>query len=296
MPRFVALDWGTSSFRAYLVARSGAVLETISTAAGILSVKDQAFDATLEQHIAAWEVSLPVVASGMITSRQGWLELDYAACPAGLAAIAAAGRRHTTQRGRQVFFISGVSARAADGSPDVMRGEETQVQGASVGGREYFIAPGTHSKWITVEDGTITGFTTYMTGEVFALLRHNSILSRLIADEVSSSQAFARGVAAALADPAGFLHRIFTARTLPLFNEMPPADIASYLSGQVIGTEIAHATAHHEAGAHYTILATPALAAHYGQALALAGLSAGFSASDVVIRGQQKIAAQAGVI
>ncbi len=103
----------------------------------------------------------------------------------------------------------------------MIRGEETQVFGASEGGSEHFVTPGTHSKWITVKDREITGFSSYMTGEVFALLKTHSILGKLMTGETASPSAFERGVRAGLKDPAGFLHNIFSTRTLALFNEMP---------------------------------------------------------------------------
>ncbi len=81
---FIALDWGTSSFRAYLLNKDGTVQETVTAPHGILAVKDGAFDAALESHIGKWDKTLPIMASGMITSRQGWVELPYVACPAGL--------------------------------------------------------------------------------------------------------------------------------------------------------------------------------------------------------------------
>jgi 2-dehydro-3-deoxygalactonokinase len=293
---FIALDWGTSSFRAYRVAEDGSVLETVSAPEGILAVMDAAFDAALEKHIGHWDIATPILASGMITSRQGWVELPYVPCPANLKSIAAALQTHTSIRGRKIHFVPGVSSRNADGVPDVMRGEETQVIGASVGGTEYFITPGTHSKWINVENGEIRSFATYMTGEVFALLKNHSILGRLMTGEENNDAAFEHGVRSALKDVGGFLHRIFSTRTLALFNEMPTDDLSSYLSGQVIGTEIAHAIADHSKSATYSILASPALAQHYVTAMKVAGLNVRFSDPDSVVQGLQRIAKTAGII
>jgi 2-dehydro-3-deoxygalactonokinase len=293
---FIALDWGTTSFRAYHVGGDGAILANLSAPEGILAVKDKAFDETLESRIGAWDKALPIMASGMITSRQGWIELPYVACPADLKSIAAAVHAHTSRQGRKIFFVPGISACGADGVPDVIRGEETQVLGASEGGAEHFVAPGTHSKWIDARDGSITGFATYMTGEVFAVLKAHSILGRLMAADEVHEPAFERGVAAALADPGGFLHRIFSARTLPLFGEMPEAHVSSYLSGQVIGTEIAHAAAHRPQSAAYRILATPALAGRYLAAMRVAGLNARLSPPEIAVKGLWLIAKAAGLI
>ncbi len=190
---FIALDWGTSSFRAYLLNTDGTVQETVTAPHGILAVKDAGFDAALESHIGKWDVKLPIMASGMITSRQGWVELPYVACPASLQSIAAAIHPHTSKHGRKIYFVPGISTRGSDGTPDVIRGEETQVLGASEGGTEHFVTPGTHSKWITVKDREITGFSSYMTGEVFALLKTHSILGKLMTGEIASPAALRTG-------------------------------------------------------------------------------------------------------
>jgi len=293
---FIALDWGTSSFRAYLLNTNGTIQETISAPHGILAVKDAAFDETLETHIGHWDKALPIMASGMITSRQGWVELPYVACPANLQSIAAAVHPHTSKKGRKLFFVPGISYRNAQGIPDVIRGEETQVLGASEGGVEHFVTPGTHSKWIDVENGAIKSFSTYMTGEVFALLKNHSILGKLVTGEANNEAAFEQGVRTSLEDPAGFLHRIFSTRTLALFNEMPADHLSSYLSGQVIGTEIAHAIAKNTMNAQYRILATPALGGHYMTAMKFAGLNVSYGEPDVAVRGLRRIAMTAGLI
>ena len=295
-PAFIALDWGTSSFRAYLLKSDGAIRETVSASDGILAVKDAAFDETLETHIGKWDKALPIIASGMITSRQGWVELPYIACPATLTSIAAAMKAHTSKHGRKLFFVPGISTRNAQGIADVIRGEETQVMGATEGGAERFVTPGTHSKWIDVLDSRIEGFSTYMTGEVFALLKNHSILGRLMTGETHSSGAFEKGVGAGLKDPAGFLHNIFSTRTLGLFNEMPTDHLSSYLSGLVIGTEVAHAIAKNPANAQYRILATPALGEHYMTAMTIAGLRVSYGEPDVAVKGLRLIAMTAGLL
>src|SRR6478752_1961063 len=112
---------------------------------GILGVTDGDFDAALERHIGDWDVTLPVLAAGMITSRQGWIELPYAACPAGPRELASALHTHVSKRGRRISFSTGLSYRAPDGVPDVMRSEETQVFGSLDSAATRFITPGTHS-------------------------------------------------------------------------------------------------------------------------------------------------------
>lgn len=294
--QFIALDWGSTSFRAYLADARGVVSDTIAKPDGILSVKDGDFDSALESLIGTWDKSLPILAAGMITSRQGWIELPYVGCPAGPVELAAALHHHVSKSGRRIAFSTGLSWRSADGMPDVMRSEETQVFGSLDLGVSNFVTPGTHSKWIRVADGRIVSFATYVTGEMFAVLKDHSILGRLMKEGPPDEAAFERGVKAALADPAGFLHRIFSARSLGLFGEIAPEAIASYLSGQVVGTEVAHAMRDNPASAHYAVLASEGIGGHYRRAMEIAGLKVVMGDPQSVVKGLALIAGHAGLL
>ncbi|MCA3560357.1 MAG: 2-dehydro-3-deoxygalactonokinase [Aestuariivirga sp.] len=293
---FIALDWGTTSFRAYRVAADGRVRDTISAPEGILAVKDGTFEAALEKHIGAWDVAQPVMAAGMITSRQGWIELPYLPCPASAADLADALHRHTTASGRRIAFVTGLSYRAPGGMPDVMRSEEVQVFGSLDLGLNHFVTPGTHSKWITTEGDRLVRYATYVTGEVFAALKDHTILGRLMKPGPDDEQAFAMGVRAALEDPAGFLHRIFSARSLGLFGELEPEAIPSYLSGQVIGTEVAHAIRENPRQAEYAVLASPGIGGRYVKAIEIAGLKVRYGDPQAIVKGLAIVAKKAGII
>jgi len=293
---FIALDWGTTSFRAYQVNGTGEVTDQVSAAEGILAVNDGRFEETLESHIGSWDKALPLIASGMITSRQGWVECAYAECPAGVADLAQAITAKTTASGRAVHFITGLHFNSQSIVHDVLRGEETQVFGSMSTGAEHFITPGTHSKWISIAHDGITGFSTYMTGESFSLFRNHSILGRLMQDGSQDEKAFAEGVERAFAAPADLLHLLFSVRSLGLFNAIGPEKLASYLSGLLIGSEVASASMGHDHGAKYMVLGTPALAANYLNALKLAGLKAVAGDPLCAIKGQQMIAHEAGII
>jgi 2-dehydro-3-deoxygalactonokinase len=293
---FISLDWGTSSFRAYMVGAQGEVEDTFESSEGILAVKDGAFEAVLESHIGTWDKSLPVIASGMITSKQGWVECAYAECPATLDDLAKKITVHKTKSGRTIHFLTGLHFNSHSIGHDVMRGEETQVFGSLSSGARHFVTPGTHSKWIDASGESITQFSSYMTGEVFALLRNHSILGRLMTSDTHEPIAFRTGLDKAMADPAGFMHSIFSVRSLGLFQAMPPEHLSSYLSGLVIGTEIAHATAHHSKAADYVILASVGLGARYLEAMQHVGLNVAMGDALAVIKGQAAIAQKAGVI
>jgi 2-dehydro-3-deoxygalactonokinase len=296
MTSFIALDWGTTSFRAYHVESDGRVADTISAPEGILSVKDGRFEEALEHHIDAWDVKLPVMAAGMITSRQGWIELPYLPCPASAADLARALHMHTTASGRRIAFATGLSYRAPNGMPDVMRSEEVQVFGSLDLGVNHFVTPGTHSKWITTQGDQLMRYSTYVTGEVYAALKDHTILGRLMKPGPDDEEAFAMGVRAALEDPAGFLHRIFSARSLGLFGELAPEAIASYLSGQVIGTEVAHAIRDNPKDAEYAVLASPGIGGRYVKAIEIAGLNVRYGDPQAIVKGLAIIARKAGII
>ena len=299
-PSFIALDWGTSSFRAYLVGADGGVLETRADAGGILSIAEGAFESAFEKHLTGWDTALPVLASGMITSRQGWVELPYAQTPAGLPELAAAVRRLRTVGGREIVFVPGVSFRPQSGAPDVIRGEETQILGASDAGDGMYVSRGTHCKWIEVKGGRIERFATFMTGEMFAVLKDHSILGRLMTLGDAGGDGFELGVRAGLNErdgSGGLLHMLFSARTLGLFGDLKSDQIAPYLSGLLLGAEIAGARAMFAPGTRpITVIGSTALAAPFTLALKLAGLNSQLAPEDAAVRGLAKIGKQIGVI
>ena len=293
---FISLDWGTTSFRASEVDAAGKVINQQAAPEGILAVKDGAFEQVLESHIGTWSRALPIIASGMITSRQGWVECAYAQCPAGVEDLAHSITRKTTSTGRALHFITGLHYKSPTIGHDVIRGEETQVIGAL--GREsgHVITRGTHCKWIDVAAGKVTGFSTYMTGESFALFKQHSILGRLMHDAPQDDAAFRRGVEKALADPAGLLHALFSVRTLGLFNDVPAEGLSSYLLGLLTGCEVAHATAARDNAAQYILIGSPAQIGSLTLALEVAGLKATVADPLCTIAGQSRIAHHAGII
>ncbi len=293
---FIAIDWGTTSFRAYYVDENGSVINEVAAPEGILSVKDGKFDQALEGHIGSWDKTIPILASGMITSRQGWIERPYLDCPAGASDLAQALHIHKTNTGRTIHFATGLHYSSKATPHDVMRSEETQVFGSLGTGATHFVTPGTHSKWIDVTDGKITKFATYMTGEVYAVLHNHTILGRLITSDNDHEPSFLRGADAAFADPAGFLHTIFATRTLGLFNDLSGDELASYLSGVVIGTEVAHAIKHHSKNVKYVVLASPKIGLRYVRAMEAAGLKVSYGDPQAIVKGLMEIGRLGGVI
>jgi 2-dehydro-3-deoxygalactonokinase len=289
----VALDWGTSSLRAARLDADGRPLEEHHAPQGILQVPAGGFPAVFRETLARW--SLPAgtlcLASGMVGSRQGWLEAPYCPCPAGLPDLARqVAWVPDVPGGLRLAIVPGLST--ADGDvPDVMRGEEVQVFGAlALLGRDagLFVLPGTHSKWARVEAGRITGFATYMTGEVYGLLRRHSILARTLPAEDGplDEAAFLRGVTDAARGP--LLHTAFGARTLSLFDRLPADALPSYLSGLVIGEEL-NAQPLRDAG-RVVVIGAAALTQRYRLALQARGVQADTLGDAATWRGLAAIA------
>lgn len=299
-PALIGVDWGTSSFRAFLMDGAGAVLDHVSGPDGILSVEGGAFEPVLWRHLGAagWSEALPIVVSGMITSRSGWVETPYVDLPAGAEDLARALSPYRTEAGRVVHFVTGVCAHDG-GVPDVIRGEETQIIGAVAAGLGdgLFVMPGTHSKMLWLEAGRIMRFATYMTGEVYAALSQHTIIARSIGAGRPAPEAFERGVIAARDGEGGLLHLAFSARSLSLFGELAEADTADYLSGLLIGTEIRDGVAKvgaAQAGA--TIVGRSDLAQRYVSALGLFGIAAKPAPDALAALGHHTIAKAGGLL
>ena len=270
----IAIDWGTSSFRAYRLDAHGGILESRASNQGILNVAPGQFPRVLEEQIRGWQET-PIVMSGMVGSRQGWVEVPYVQCPAGFDEIAAKLVK-VAWANREGWIIPGVSCSDTAGVPDVMRGEETQILGCGVEGT--ICLPGTHSKWVQVKNARIERFSTSMTGEVYAVLRQHSILGRMMEEGTPDAGAFAEGIARS-GEAGGLLHHLFGVRTRGLMGELGAAASASYLSGILIGHELRSQDAK-----QVHLLGAPALAARYQQAAAVLGIETRTLDSDSAVR------------
>ncbi len=289
----VIVDWGTSSFRAYRFGAGGEITEQHQAAAGILTVENKAFEAVLIREIGQWLTpQTDVLLSGMITSRNGWIETPYVEAPATLAQLAAGARALTARNGMVLRFLPGVCVNGL--SPDVMRGEEIQVFG-SVGAQESVtvVLPGTHSKWVRVQAGVLADFKSFMTGEVYAALKAHTILGRLIPEGVAIDDvAFSAGVRQALnPGSAGLLNDIFTTRSGVLLDRFPPEEIAERLSGIVIGHEIRGGLALGWAEGVIRVVGEAGLVRRYLLALRTAGLQAEAGPENAAVEGFRRLGA-----
>ncbi len=279
---FIAGDWGTSNLRLYLCEyRTGGTSAILDTryGPGISQINGDFEDKffSLAQDWLDQHGGLPVLLSGMVGSTIGWKDAPYISCPVDADQIAE-GRVSFEARGVEFSILAGLRTSNPLGAPDVMRGEELQMlgwmrnQNTEIEHR-LFALPGTHNKWTLIENNTITNFLTAFTGELFALLRNNSIL---VTDQntISFNQdVFMQGVSAVeeLGD-AHLVHALFATRSKQVLGEMASTDALSYLSGLITAADILGATKLFKVTDSVTVIGEPTLTEHYMNTLAHFGI------------------------
>lgn len=321
-PTMLALDWGTTNLRAQLLDDSGATLAQRHSPSGILAVAPGQFEAALRSLCADWldVPSLIVMASGMIGSRQGWVEAPYLQAPATPAAAAQALTVIPLGNGAGLHLIPGIActnSTHADTVDDVMRGEETQIWGAALPDGATVILPGTHSKWVQCGPaGTILGCRTWMTGELFSVLSQHSILGRLMERGDGSEEAFALGAMRSLHEPESLSTLLFSVRTAGLMDRFAPHALSDYLSGLLIGAEVAAGQRHVSAPSAianqkeanmakglpgsppqpYYLIGEHALCERYARVMSMAGARSITLDGTLSARGAWRIAQSAGLL
>lgn len=298
-PALIGIDWGTSSLRAFLIGAEGEVLDSVHSPQGIMHLAGKSFDAVFASTIETLssDLALPIIVSGMVTSRNGWVETPYVGMPTSPEHLAHALVPHKTEGGTVIHFVTGAATEHV-GGPDVMRGEETQIIGSAAVGLSdgLFVMPGTHSKWVRVADGQIEDFSTYMTGEIFASLKGHTILGTLMEPGDFDPKAFEKGVEVSLEPGANLLHDLFHVRTLPLMGKIKGSEASDYLSGLLIGTEVAAAIDDVKSQTEVIIVGRDDLADRYAIAIEACGLTSKRVPEDIVARGHYLIAHKAGLL
>ncbi|NEI68090.1 2-dehydro-3-deoxygalactonokinase [Rhizobium lusitanum] len=298
-PAYVAVDWGTSSFRLWLIGEDGGILAERRSGEGMTTAAQTGFDTVLQAHLDSVSApdAIPVIVCGMAGARQGWVEAGYIDTPTSLSAILT-GAVSVPGQPRDIRILPGLAQRSQE-VPDVMRGEETQLLGAipaDAKGEQLVCMPGTHSKWVRVLDGQVTGFSTYMTGELFDVITKHSILSHAVAgaaDLPADTRTFETALKAASDKPALATNLLFTARSGQLLNGLTAAGAQALISGTLIGTEIAGALASAGKNAAITLVASGRLQALYEDAFRALSLTYNTIDADAAVRRGLSAAAEA---
>ena len=288
---YIAVDWGTSSFRLWLVDRGGDILGERRSDEGMMAAGRLGFPTVLQSHLEAVGAAqgLPVVICGMAGARQGWVEAGYVDTPASLASVL----KHAVPvpgQDRDIRILPGIAQRDRK-APDVMRGEETQllgVLGPDAADDAVVCMPGTHSKWVRVRGGTVERFATFMTGELFGAVSRETILSHAVsgADEAEDIDAFRSAVIAAFEAPAFAANLLFQVRSGQLLYGGKPSSAREKISGTLIGLELAAGLAGEVPTTGITLVASGRLQMLYKLAFdAVAVPIRSIGAEDAVRRG-----------
>jgi 2-dehydro-3-deoxygalactonokinase len=275
---FVVVDWGTSSFRGWLMSADGAALAESRGGEGMLhcaAAGAGGFAPALHDHLARLGApeAAPVLICGMAGARQGWVEAPYLKTPTRLDALYEGAIR--VDAPGDIRILPGIAQARAD-APDVMRGEETQLLGVIEPDFSGLVCiPGTHSKWIRIDAGRVIEFSTYMTGELFSVISQHSILAHAVetaGPPPMDSALFREGLSRGLAEPTALTASLFRLRAAQLLGFEQRADGAARLSGLLIGTELADAARRHGTPRSVQLIAAGALGRLYEAAMAGHGL------------------------
>lgn len=295
---FAGVDWGTSSFRLWLFGDDGEVIAERKSGEGMVAADRFGFPTILQSHLAAVAApdDCPVVMCGMVGARQGWVEAGYVDVPVSLTSAF----DHVVavpDQGRRIAIVPGLAQRSED-CPEVMRGEETLLLGVL---QETWPAPpsmicmpGTHSKWVQLSGDTVTGFSTYMTGEFFSIASKHSVIAHSLPERPDfdrNNAAFEMAVRDAYASPARIMNAIFKTRAAHLIHNLSRTDAAAHLSGSLIGAEIAAAACEGEAKSPICLVSSGRLRDLYESAfLSLSLPHVVFDADEMAKRGLAAIA------
>lgn len=273
---YLAIEWTSAAFHAWKLSEDGEVTAEHASARGVNTVANGAFEDALREEVGPLLDGVEtILLSGMITSRTGWVESPFAMVPASPSHLAEKAVYRQIDGLPRLCFLPGIAR--SEPVPDVMRGEELAILGIEGAMPGLVVLPGMHGKWVRTNGTEITDVSTFMSGEVLNLLRRDSLVARLIPSTYEPRpEAFVRGVAFA-ADRSvlsgGVLQRIFSARSLVLFGQLAPEEIADYLEGLLLGAEIAEALEGREKPEAIFVLGESRIAGRYRQALALLGIA-----------------------
>ena len=286
-PDWIAVDWGTTNLRAFAMRKGAMIAEAVSDD-GMGKLARDAFEPALIRLIAPWLSATrptPVIACGMVGSRQGWFEAPYRTTPCLPLDPLALVSVPTTDPRITVAIVPGLRQNKP---ADVMRGEETQIAGALAlypGFDGVFCLPGTHSKWVHVSAGEVISFQTFMTGELFALLSEHSVLRHGMAGGGWDDAAFDAALSDALSRPEKIAANLFSLRAEGLLTGLAAPAARARLSGLLIGVELAAAKPYW-LGQPIAIIGADALSATYARAITAQGtIPKLIPAADTVLAG-----------
>jgi len=264
--RYIAIDWGSTNLRAWLY-QGDECLESRQSEAGVTRLNGRTFEAVLAQITEGWDrENTPVVMAGMVGSNAGWVNVSYLPCPARFDDIG----QQLTAVADNIWIVPGLCVNRED-NHNVMRGEETQLLGArDLQPAQVYVMPGTHCKWVLADSERVSDFRTVMTGELHHVLLNHTLVGAGLPEQVASPDAFTAGLTRGL-DAPDLLPRLFEIRASHVLGTLAREQVSEFLSGLLIGSEVASMKAWIAPQQTITLVANPSLTARYQQAFALLG-------------------------
>ncbi|MBK2879759.1 2-dehydro-3-deoxygalactonokinase [Escherichia coli] len=280
MNEYIAVDWGSTQLRAWRM-RDGECIDKLKLPCGVTRLNGQRAEAVFQQQLAPWrgDPALPVVMAGMIGSDAGWQPVPYLACPLALEAL----NGQLYEVAEKVWIVPGLKvAQAAD--YDVMRGEETQLLGArALAPSCVYVMPGTHCKWVLADRRQIHDFRTVLTGELHHLLLQHSLVGAGLPPQETSAAAFAAGLQRGINNPA-VLPQLFEVRASHVLGALPREQVSEFLSGLLIGAEVATLSDTFAGQQAISLVAGSSLTSRYQQAFAAIGREVSAVAGDTAFQ------------
>nr|WP_318383660.1 2-dehydro-3-deoxygalactonokinase [uncultured Enterobacter sp.] len=266
--RYIAIDWGSTNLRAWHY-QGDECLESRQSEAGVTRLNGRSFEAVLAEVTQGWDrESTPTVMAGMVGSTAGWLNVPYLPCPARFDDIG----QQLTAVSDNLWIIPGLCVNRSD-NHNVMRGEETQLLGArALRPSSLYVMPGTHCKWVRTDAERVSDFRTVMTGELHHVLLKHTLLGAGLPEQITSPEAFDAGLERGIASP-DLLPHLFEVRAAHVLGSLPREQVSEFLSGLLIGSEVASMSSYAAGAQTVTLVASSALTTRYQRAFERAGRS-----------------------
>ena len=277
--RYIAIDWGSTNLRAWLY-QGEQCLESRQSEAGVTRLNGKSPEAVLAEVTSGWRDSTtPVVMAGMVGSNVGWKVAPYLPVPAHFSAIG----EQLTSVGDKMWIVPGLCV-SRDDNHNVMRGEETQLLGArALSPSSVYVMPGTHCKWVLADGEQIHDFRTVMTGELHHLLLNHSLVGAGLPEQINAPDAFTAGLERGFASPA-VLPQLFEVRASHVLGNLPREEVSEFLSGLLIGAEVASMSDFIASEQAITIVAGSSLTSRYQQAFSAIGRNVATVAGDTAFQ------------
>ena len=277
--RYIAIDWGSTNLRAWLY-QDDRCLESRQSEAGVTRLNGKSPEAVLAEVTSGWRDSTtPVVMAGMVGSNVGWKVAPYLPVPAHFSAIG----EQLTSVGDKMWIVPGLCV-SRDDNHNVMRGEETQLLGArALSPSSVYVMPGTHCKWVLADGEQIHDFRTVMTGELHHLLLRHSLVGAGLPEQINAPDAFTAGLERGVASSA-VLPQLFEVRASHVLGNLPREEVSEFLSGLLIGAEVASMRDFIAREQAITIVAGSSLTSRYQQAFSAIGRKVATVAGDTAFQ------------